>query len=251
MSSTGILIPGKFTPSREAFDYSLIQGLRYTYVGYTLVDFAQQYIAHQNGNHQYAILNRSSTILQSFALCVLHESVPHEVYYVARQIFVCLLGTYKASVLQVLVEKKGFKGIENVYAATYFDQVATEVFQSTRWVVPLRGHDLSAINGANYYSPLETLGTAEERVLFLRKDYLKPIAGTAVEVAEFRRQGPLRAQYSGNQPGSKQFRVFSLKGKILFGGAIKNFIKFKLSEPQNPQMAQIPTLHVNSSLKPA
>lgn len=55
------------------------------------------------GNHKFAILNQNATNIKAFALCIIKDynatgKINSKFFYVAEQVMLCLMGTYKAGV---------------------------------------------------------------------------------------------------------------------------------------------------------
>lgn len=168
--------------------------IRYAYFGQTKDDFASRFVSHTQGTHRYAQLNRCSTSLLSFAFCRWSGTVDREFYFVAEQVFICLLGTYRDDV----------KGLRDIEAATHFQKISTEVCKDTQWTVPLQRPDFGIAYGANSRSPLEKMGSINERMLFIRTDFLmKDVkANTSLPKAEFRRDTPFNIHWSKAKPST-------------------------------------------------
>jgi hypothetical protein len=182
------------------------------------VGFATRFQRHRGAKTKYGDLTLASTSLHSCALCILAEDTEIAMYYVAEQVFVCLLGTYRASVLRLDFDptRTTQEMMFSLISANYCHRISSGVFQSTGWspAVPRPGFGITA--GTNFRSPLEELGFKAEKVLFIRTDYLlkdhdlhKP-----VPVAEFRRVSPVKAKWS--KIGAKQLghtvNLYTLKG---------------------------------------
>lgn len=86
-----------FQPSSNTIHQGLTRS-RYGYVGKTEEDFLSKFYAHLSGSHLYAVLNRGCTNLKSLALCIMDTVLESQLFYIAEQVLLCLMGTYKASV---------------------------------------------------------------------------------------------------------------------------------------------------------
>jgi hypothetical protein len=115
---------------------------RYVYVGQTIVDFSTRYQSHPFGSHKYAILNRASDDLSGIALYVLDAGTPRSMYYLAEQIMVLLLGTYKAFMRGGVPDGTTMGNSDSSYwtnkaAAQYCLRISKKVFQVTGYVTAL------------------------------------------------------------------------------------------------------------------
>ena len=75
--------------------------IRYAYVGKTEDSFSARFRSHPHTTTKYGMLNKNSEDLKSFALCRLHD-VPSSLFFVAEQILLCLMGTYRADILTAI-----------------------------------------------------------------------------------------------------------------------------------------------------
>jgi hypothetical protein len=206
-------------------------------VGQTTVDFAARFQGHRSAKSKYVDLTLASTSLRSCALCILAEDTEIAMYYIAEQVFVCLLGTYRAGVLHLDLDptKTTQEMIFVFIAANYCYRISSAVFQSTGWLpaVPRPGFGITA--GANFRSPLEELGYKTEKVLFIRTDYLlkdhnlqKP-----VPMAEFRGVSPVKAiwgKMSTVQQGDT-VRLYTLKGNKGGSQPKTSIVQFRIHRP--------------------
>lgn len=100
MQSTGSETPSKLYIT--LYSTQLFIKDRYAYVGKTEEDFRSRFLSHPRGTNKYSILNQNSTTLTSFALCVLKQKYPNKLFYLAEQVLLCLLGTYRSEILNAV-----------------------------------------------------------------------------------------------------------------------------------------------------
>lgn len=140
----------------------------YIYVGHTQ-DFAARFKNHPHSTSLYGQLTRNSKELRMFALCVLPPSQERAFHLLVEQLFVCLLQTYRASVL-VNSSNLDPDYLQYVLAARYFRDISMAVFGLTGWQGGAGRPSFGITEGANCSSPLLELGAKHDKFLFIRTD---------------------------------------------------------------------------------
>ncbi|KAF7673330.1 hypothetical protein GT037_008653 [Alternaria burnsii] len=177
---------------------------KYAYVGKTEEDFRSRFLSHPRGTNKYSILNQNSTTLTSFALCVLSKKHPTKLFYLAEQVLLCLLGTYRSEILnavsymnQTTIEDQSSQFLSDIAAASYCLKVSSKVFQQTGYVPALMRPTFGISEGANTRSPIDEMESRLDKMLFIRTDHVLQDYHTRkpIEVAEFRRHVPRVANY--------------------------------------------------------
>lgn len=178
----------------------------YLYTGKS-VDFEARFRGHRDAQSSYGELTRNSTSLTMFALCILGESEEKSMYFLTEQVFVCLLQTYRPSVLLSTVTDTEY--LKHVQSARYFVDLATTVFKTTGWQGGIaRGKEFGVHRGANCSSPLLEIGESFDKLLFIRTDanIKDGKTGKVVPMAFYHRSNPAkfnvkmgRADDGGNQ----------------------------------------------------
>jgi hypothetical protein len=141
----------------------------YAYVGKTN-DFARRNEEHKYTTSSYGDMTNNSKSLVMIALCILSKTAEDGLYYLTEQIFVCLLETYKPSVVNPSGTSTNMLGFAKV--AKYFRDMSNEVFRLTGWQGFIRrGPKSCGIQfGANCSSPLFEYSAGQDKFMFVRTD---------------------------------------------------------------------------------
>jgi hypothetical protein len=121
-------------------------------------------------------------------------------FYVAEQVFVCLMGAYRSflvredSELNTSMSAGSKSTILSWAAARYFHRVSNTVFDATGWRAATTRPMFGINAGANFKSPMEEIGYMNEKLLFIRTDFLvrDHDKKKSVPMAEFRRSSPVK-----------------------------------------------------------
>ncbi|USP82788.1 hypothetical protein yc1106_10062 [Curvularia clavata] len=200
----------------------------YAYVGQTN-DFAERNESHkQNYRTSYGTLTRDSEVICMIALCVLPPGEDSGLHYLAEQIFVCMLQTYRSEVLD--------QGGENIHllnfgeSAKYFTELSEEVFRMTGWQGFIRRGFASCgvAHGANCSSPIFEYAARSEKFLFIRQDAEIVMDSSTVPMAYYRRSDRLVTSNLRNN-------TIALTTKITVKGEIKKFVHIFFTKSQNQE----------------
>lgn len=170
---------------------------QYAYVGKT-VDFDDRHRGHLDAKTTYGDLNRNSTAIMSLALCILDPTLDQGFVYLAEQVFVSMLQTYRSLLVQSMVPKP--EHISFFYAWSYFNDISREVFQITKWHGAVQRPTFDVAEGVNFSSPLLEYSNMSDKTLFIRTDadIQDKLLGRAVPTAIYRRSTMSTVPPSGN-----------------------------------------------------
>jgi hypothetical protein len=182
---------------------------KYLYIGKTN-DFGARFGTHPSTRNTYGDLTRNSDVLCMIAVCILPPTSESGLYYLAEQIFVCLLQTYKRFLLDCQPNVVIPGSISMSGPAQYFDDVSKEVFKMTDWTGGVSRPGFNVTEGANISSPLTEWAYSSDKHLFIRTDVdIKDgNTGTTVPMAFFQRAKQLVAgpAKSNAQPRVRVFK---------------------------------------------
>jgi hypothetical protein len=158
----------------------------YVYVGKS-VDMYDRYISHTHAKKtSYSELTRNSKY-SMIAICVLPPNTKDGLYFLAEQVLVCLLQTYR----QIVYTHKTSQlhNISLYMAAKYFIGVSDETFRLTGWRGAVHRSSFGIQEGANFSSPLLEYSRHSAKQMFIRTDStIKDVTnGQSIPIAIFRR----------------------------------------------------------------
>ncbi|KAL1794664.1 hypothetical protein ACET3X_006480 [Alternaria dauci] len=218
---------------------------KYVYVG-KAVDFRDRFDQHPHTTSKYGELTRNSRFLISLALCKITEQDNLDFAYLVEQIFVCLLESYRESVLVnvgrtvVIDSDTAIRHAEETDAAFYFRQASDKVFQITGFPGAINRENFGVSFGANYSSPFKEWGLMTEQRLFLRHDTLvkSRLNGSVMPISIFRSAKPKIANYNSKKgKDGLEIPVFAKmhQGDYFFGVSHTQTIKDGTMGPKHRQ----------------
>jgi hypothetical protein len=187
----------------------------YAYCGQT-VNFSNRWNTHQTGFTKYGMLTKASLKVVMIPLCILNNKAAQVVFYLAEQMFVCMLGTYREDVINLMNPNAKLRpgsqkwlshGISAAWCKTAIDKVAI----MTGWPGAVGRTNFGIALGANFTSPIEEFGVGAgyEKLLWVRTDSVSTVEepGASVPMAYIRRARPSKCKAFGTAVGLAVWRA--------------------------------------------
>lgn len=224
----------------------------YLYVGHSK-NMDSRHATHPYSTSSYGILNRNADV-RAFALCLLPEE-SHKIFlYLAEQVLMCMLQSFRKGVYSSSYDSKY---VEMVHQAKIMVSLSNQVFAITKWTGAQQRPSFCVGQGANLSLPVVEYSQMRE-TLWVREDThaAHPETGQTMPMAIFRRSTPITYSVSGSSESGElrffvfQFPVFRLacspvaQDKPAIGQACQAIIeirKDKLPHPRSfSRLADIP-----------
>ncbi|KAF2129561.1 hypothetical protein P153DRAFT_396821 [Dothidotthia symphoricarpi CBS 119687] len=170
----------------------------YGYVGKS-VNMVDQYSQHErDATTTYGDLTRSSEYAM-IALCILPPQANSGLLFLAEQVLVCLLQTYRQTVYDANPE---IRRIDLQMAAKYFVDISDATFRLTGWCGAVLRPSFGVQCGANLSSPLLEYCDNTDKLLFVRTDSVikDVLTGRSTPISVFRRSTPRTVTATSNSP---------------------------------------------------
>lgn len=172
----------------------------YVYVGKT-VDFLSRLTSHRYATSKYGDLTRNSAELSMFALCMLEPAATTGLFFLAEQIFTCLLETYRSDldISHATTVQVGTVG--SLQHAIYFKGLSRQVFAITGWPGGVSRSNFGVQEGANWSSPLLEWDLNSDKTLYIRTDSKITDKNTlrSIDVSSFRSANPSTVPPGGHR----------------------------------------------------
>ncbi|CAI6246548.1 unnamed protein product [Periconia digitata] len=180
----------------------------YLYVGHSK-NLDSRHASHLSSTGSYGILNRNADV-RAFALCLLPKE-SHKIFlYIAEQVLMCMLQSFRKGIYSSSCESKH---VAMVHQAKMIVNLSNEVFAITRWTGAQQRPSFSVDQGANLSLPVVEYLRMLETALWVRQDThaAHPETGQTMPMAIFRRSTPITYTLSGrSKTGELRFFNFQM-----------------------------------------